>query len=175
MGSIKDDRGYNQGFKQTKALDIRSERRCDYIIQQMSRFDSGKILEIGCGTGEMSHILAQKTSMEVLGTDLCTPFIEEASRQFKLPNLSYRVLDFNNPTLDGEKYDFVVGNGILHHLYNNLDQALINIKSLLKENGKIIFLEPNLYNPYCFLIFNTWPVFRRMANLEPDEMAFSKS
>jgi SAM-dependent methyltransferase len=173
MGSIKDDRGYNQGFKQTKALDIRSERRCDYIIQQMDNVVSGKILEIGCGTGDMSHLLAQKTSMEVLGTDLCVPFIEAASRQFKLPNLSYRVLDFNNPNLDGEKFDYVVGNGILHHLYNNLDQALINIKALLKENGKIIFLEPNLYNPYCFLIFNTWPVFRRMANLEPDEMAFS--
>ncbi len=175
MGSIKDDRGYNQGFRQSKALEIRTERRCDYVIQQMDKSESAFILEIGCGTGEMSFILARKTSMEVLGTDLCVPFIEEAKRQYQLPNLQYRVLDFHRPVLGGQKFDYIVGNGILHHLHNNLDQTLQNLKALLKEDGKIIFLEPNIYNPYCFLIFNTLPVFRKMANLEPDEMAFSAS
>ena len=175
MGSIKDDRGYNQGFRQSKALEIRTELRCDYVIQQMDKSESAFILEIGCGTGEMSFILARKTSMEVLGTDLCVPFIEEAKRQYQLPNLQYRVLDFHRPVLGGQKFDYIIGNGILHHLHNNLDQTLQNLKALLKEDGKIIFLEPNIYNPYCFLIFNTLPVFRKMANLEPDEMAFSAS
>ena len=32
-------------------------------------------------------------------------------------------------------------------------------------------MEPNIYNPYCALIFN---YARKWANLEPDEMAFSK-
>jgi hypothetical protein len=50
---------------------------------------------------------------------------------------------------------------------------LRNLKNLLKDNGKIIFIEPNIFNPYCFVIFRTTPFFRRMANLEPDEMAFS--
>ena len=27
-------------------------------------------------------------------------------------------------------------------------------KKLLKEDGKIIFMEPNFSNPYCYLIFN---------------------
>jgi 2-polyprenyl-3-methyl-5-hydroxy-6-metoxy-1,4-benzoquinol methylase len=175
MGSIKDDRGYNQGFRQSKALNIRTERRCDYIIQQMDKSESASILEIGCGTGEMSYLLAKKTNLQVLGTDLCIPFIEEANHHYHLSNLKYRVLDFNRPNLADERFDYIVGNGILHHLYKNLDQALQNIKALLKENGKIIFLEPNLYNPYCYLIFNTLPIFRRMANLEPDEMAFTKT
>ena len=37
----------------------------------------------------------------------------------------------------------------------------------------MIFLEPNIYNPYCYLIF-TYPYFRKKASLEPTEMAFSK-
>jgi 2-polyprenyl-3-methyl-5-hydroxy-6-metoxy-1,4-benzoquinol methylase len=174
MGSIKDDRGYNQGFKPSITLEIRTERRCEYIIQQMDKQESASILEIGCGTGEMSYLLASKSKLHVLGTDLCLPFIEEAKSTYRLPNLRYEVLDFNKPNIGDQKFDYIVGNGILHHLYTNLGSALQNIKALLKENGKIIFLEPNLLNPYCFLIFNTSPMFRKMANLEPDEMAFTK-
>jgi hypothetical protein len=44
---------------------------------------------------------------------------------------------------------------------------------LLKDGGEIIFLEPNIYNPYIYLIFS-YPRLRALAKLEPDEMAFSK-
>src|SRR5690606_16500110 len=46
------------------------------------------------------------------------------------------------------------------------------LRDLLNENGKLIFMEPNIYNPYCALIFN---IARDWAHLEPDEMAFSKT
>ena len=77
--------------------------------------------------------------------------------------------DFN-----GRQFDHIIGNGILHHLYFQLDEALTTIKKLLKPGGKIIFLEPNIYNPYCWVIFS-FPFFRKKAHLEPAEMAFSKS
>jgi len=178
MGSIKDDRGYNQGFKPSEALRIRTERRCDYIVKRMHCSDKTKILEIGCGTGEISFLLAKKTSNQVLGTDLCVDFIESARKNFRLSNLSYKVLDFNNlnaieNVIKDSRFDYVVGNGILHHLYYKIGKSLEIIRFLLKDNGKLIFLEPNIYNPYCYLIFN-YPIFRKMANLEPSEMAFSK-
>jgi hypothetical protein len=59
-------------------------------------------------------------------------------------------------------------------LYHHLDEAFVNMRNLLKDKGKIIFLEPNLYNPYVYLIFSYAP-FRKATHLEPDEMAFSKS
>jgi SAM-dependent methyltransferase len=92
-----------------------------------------------------------------------------------LPNLDFSVLDFNKPAgLNNRKFDYIIGIGILHHLYYEIDKALINLKGLLKGGGKIIFLEPNLLNPYCYLIFNTTPFFRKWAKLEPAEKAFSK-
>ena len=110
----------------------------------------------------------------MLGTDICVPFIEEANQRFQLPNLQYAVLDFNQASqFEGETFDCIVGNGILHHLYYHLDAALTNMHRLLKPGGKIVFLEPNLYNPYVFSIFRT-PYLRKLANLEPEEMAFSK-
>lgn len=171
MASIKDDRGYNQGFKQTNALRVRTRRRVDYLVSQMS--GNGAVLEIGCGEGEMASEIARRTGGDVLGIDLCQPFVDKAKSSCSLPNLDYLVLDFNQPAaLAGKKFDYVVGNGILHHLYYNLDESLKNIRKLLKDGGKIIFMEPNFSNPYCYLIFN-FAYFRKLANLEPAEKAFT--
>jgi 2-polyprenyl-3-methyl-5-hydroxy-6-metoxy-1,4-benzoquinol methylase len=176
MVSIKDDRGFNQGFKPSKTLEVRNDRRFSYILNKIDLTRKSDILEIGCGLGDLSSFLARHSKNNILGTDLCSPFIATAKETFRLPNLTFQALDFNHPEiLDGKTFDYIVGNGILHHLYYEIDQALVNLGRLLKNKGRIIFLEPNLLNPYCYLIFNTTPYFRRKANLEPTEKAFTKS
>src|SRR3990167_11141636 len=112
--SIKDDRGYSQGFRPSEAMAVRTERRCDAIISEFKNTKDIKILEIGCGTGEISHLLAQKTGQKVWGTDICHPFIEKAKQNYKLPNLNFTVLDFNDKqqiqsVVDDTKFDYIVG------------------------------------------------------------------
>jgi 2-polyprenyl-3-methyl-5-hydroxy-6-metoxy-1,4-benzoquinol methylase len=173
--SLQDDRGYNQIFIPSYATNKRLERRAEYIISQFGKAKPNDILEIGCGMGIMANMIAQKVESNILGIDLCVPFIEYAQKNFHRVNLSFDVMDFNKPgDFNGRRFDYIVGNGILHHLYFLLDNALTAIKNLLKPDGKIIFLEPNIYNPYCWVIFSI-PYFRRKAHLEPTEMAFSKS
>ncbi len=175
MASIKDDRGYNQGFALGHSTIVRMQRRAEWMMSEMHTTPETSVLEIGCGTGEIAHWIAEKIPGKVLGTDLCVPFIDSAKKKFVLPNLRYAVLDFNNAAeMQGEHFDYIIGNGILHHLYDNLDTALVSLFALLKPHGKIIFLEPNLYNPYVYLIFS-FPTFRKIAHLEPDEMAFTKT
>jgi len=174
MENIKDDRGYNQVWGDSKSTRVRAERRCEYMISQMEVLPQKSVMEIGCGTGKNAYMLAKKTGMQVLGTDLCVPFIEEAKETNCLTNLRYDILDFNKAEeFKGEKFDYIIGNGILHHLYHHLDEAFVNMRNLLKDKGKIIFLEPNIYNPYVYLIFSYAPL-RKATHLEPDEMAFSK-
>lgn len=174
MSSVIDDRGYNQGFELVKSTEIRMRRRAQWMINSLDNSTSKAILEIGCGTGEVSYWIVNNTQHKVVGSDLCVPFIEEASKKYVNPNLSYEVLDFNKPDdIKNRKFDYIIGNGILHHLYYNLTHTFQTFKEILNEDGKIIFMEPNIYNPYCAVIFNI-PFMRKWANLEPDEMAFSK-
>ena len=177
MGSLKDDRGYNQGFKPTEALKVRTQRRCDYIANQMNDSLEGEVLEIGCGTGEISYLLSKRMSRKVYGTDICEPFLKGAREKYKNKNLSYDYLDFNdvsgNKKFKNKEFAYIIGNGILHHLYYNLDKDLLSLWKLLADGGKMVFLEPNILNPYCQLIFKNG-YFRKRANLEPDEMAFTK-
>ena len=172
--SIVDDRGYNQGFKDSFALKKRMERRADWIIEEMSDNIEKRILEIGCGTGYLSYYIALQTGMQVIGSDLCKPFIEGAKEKYRLPNLTFTTLDFNIAAESlSQKFDYIIGNGILHHLYYNLDNVLVTFQKILNPKGKIIFMEPNIYNPYVAAIFKNKQL-RKWAKLEPDEMAFSK-
>ncbi len=151
---------------------MRMQRRTDLILSEMNPAPNRTVLEIGCGTGEVSYWLASKSPLNILGTDICVPFIETAQKKYQRENLKFEVLDFNSPDqINGRRFDYIIGNGILHHLYYNLDQALVTIRGLLNRGGKMIFMEPNIYNPYCAIIFNFT---RQLASLEPDEMAFSR-
>lgn len=174
MAAIKDDRGFNQIFEQSEGNLVRLKRRADWMIKEMNVEAGKKVLEIGCGTGYVACQIAQQTHMQVLGSDLCAPFIEEARTRYVLPNLLFEVLDFNNAAESvHNKFDYIIGNGILHHLYHTLDDVFITFRKILNPGGKIIFMEPNLYNPYVAAIFKN-KFLRKKASLEPDEMAFSK-
>jgi len=187
MASVTDDRGYNQGFIPSKALEVRTNRRCEAIIDTMQINASRKsinILEIGCGTGELSNLLFSKTiekykdvtDIFVTGCDICEPFIDQAIEKFRKDRLNYVKADLSSSDFYKQvdkKFDFIVGNGILHHLYYSLDSVLPHLKDALAPQGKLIFWEPNFYNPYVMSIFNI-PFLRNKAKLEPDEMAFTK-
>lgn len=180
MASIVDDRGFNQGFVPTRALEIRSLRRCQALVEEMDLTRPKTIVELGCGTGDLSFLLSQEakpSGSSVVGTDLCKPFIEQANHHYHAENLSYRTLDLNSREL-GDSFnngvDYIVGNGILHHLYHNLDEVLPRLRNHLNPGGKLIFWEPNLKNPYVYLIFSI-SFLRKLTKLEPDEMAFTQS
>jgi SAM-dependent methyltransferase len=174
LKNVTDDRGYNQIWNENEGTKIRGFRRAQMVLDHMDPNQEKSVLEIGCGTGRAANYFAEHSKLKVLGIDLCIPFIEEAKKTYRLPNLDFGVLDFNKPDdLKGRTFDYIVGNGILHHLYFHLDEALVNIHSLLSPNGKIIFMEPNVQNPMAYLIFRN-SYFRKKFRLEPDEMAFSK-
>lgn len=162
-------------WAETKATDLRAERRSDYWLSQMKVDPSKSIMEIGCGSGIKAYTLARKSGMNVLATDIDPEYVEHAKRDYQLPNLRFMVVDSTelDRTIEGS-FDYIVGNGILHHLYHHIDKAFANMFRILKKNGKIIFIEPNIYNPFVHLIFS-YPYWRKKAHLDPDEMAFSKS
>jgi SAM-dependent methyltransferase len=175
VASRVDDRGYNQGFEWTPAQRIRMERRAEAILEAVAPKEGDRMLELGCGTGELASMLAGASRAFVTGVDLCVPFIEEAARAFAGERLNYVAADLSQPEGRerlGDGWGAIVGNGILHHLYFGIDPALVSMRQMLRPGGRLVFWEPNLFNPYVYAIFSFAPL-RRLARLEPDEMAFT--
>jgi 2-polyprenyl-3-methyl-5-hydroxy-6-metoxy-1,4-benzoquinol methylase len=180
MSSIVDERGFNQGFELSAAQKIRLQRRARAIASEMhlptereDRLDV-RILELGCGTGELAFELVNITGARVTGMDRSQKFIDYASVNHPHPNLRFLAAEISDSlaSFTQEKYDYIVGNGILHHLYYRLDNFLPILARWLVPRGRLIFWEPNLKNPYVLLIFKV-PTLRRIARLEPEEMAFT--
>ena len=121
MTSIIDERGYNQEFVSSPALTARNKRRADAILREISW---GPILEIGCGTGEVTNFLSRGTKEKVTAIDISPGFAAEAKHRcgdaVEVIPVSFE--DFE----PGQKFGAIVGNGILHH-FENLDAMLYKI------------------------------------------------
>jgi SAM-dependent methyltransferase len=171
--TLRDERGFNQVFAPVGSTPLRARRRNRWFIEQASLLGARRILELGCGTGEGAAQVASAVAAEVVAVDLSEAFLERARAAHTAPNLRFEALDLlgEDPLRLG-RFDLVFGNGILHHLVQRLDPVLAALHAITNPGGGLAFIEPNFLNPYCALIFGTG-LGRRLAKLEPEEMAFT--
>ncbi|BAU14452.1 methyltransferase type 11 [Leptolyngbya sp. NIES-3755] len=96
-----------------------------------------KVLEIGCGTGEFSRVLADR-GWEVCAIDLSSNMIEIARSQ-SLSNIDFQVADVLKWEFPIEQFDVIVSIATLHHV--SLELLLPKIKAALKPGGKLVILD----------------------------------
>jgi ubiquinone/menaquinone biosynthesis C-methylase UbiE len=97
------------------------------------------VLEIGCGTGSTALLLAPNVA-HVTATDLAPGMIEIADEKLDkegLENVTFKVADVLEHSLDEGFYDAVLAHNLLH-LLPDLDQALEHIAALTKPGGLFI-------------------------------------
>lgn len=96
-----------------------------------------KVLEIGCGTGEFSRILADQ-GWQVCAIDL-SPNMIEIARSKSSSNIDFQVADVLHWGFPIEEFDAIVSIATLHHV--PLELLLPKFKSALKLGGKLIVLD----------------------------------
>ena len=103
------------------------------------RIESGmKILELGCGTGDMwreRDELISKCSKIVLSDFSEGMVATTRSKIGEHDNLDYEVIDIQNIPYENETFDIVIANMMLYHV-PDLDLGLQEVKRVLKKSGK---------------------------------------
>ncbi|MCI2111378.1 MAG: class I SAM-dependent methyltransferase [Bacilli bacterium] len=78
------------------------------LLRRLRIKEGDKVLDIACGTGIITPLLAALSKRPVLGVDLSEGMIAEARKKFAgNPSVSFRCLDFVSVPLD-EKFDYAV-------------------------------------------------------------------
>jgi ubiquinone/menaquinone biosynthesis C-methylase UbiE len=97
------------------------------------------VLDIGCGTGEFSRLLAQRVE-QVVAIDLSSNMIEVAKqRSSQFSNINFQVADVLRWEFPAEKFDAVVSIATFHHL--PVERLLPTLEAALKPSGKLIILD----------------------------------
>jgi 2-polyprenyl-3-methyl-5-hydroxy-6-metoxy-1,4-benzoquinol methylase len=105
-----------------------------------------RILELGCGDGGKSVLLALKGAT-VCGIDISPRAIEIATKRARMHGVGDRVAFYALPLESyvrrtQEKFDIVCGFAILHHLLPVLDELMIQMKRLAHPQTAFLFAEP---------------------------------
>lgn len=105
-----------------------------------------KVLEIGCGTGQLSNFLGIAQRF-IYGTDICINSLKKAQNFKKINRLDgvkFYQMNLFKPIFAKESFDFVICNGVLHHTSDPF-LGFQTIAKLVKRNGYILV---GLYNKY---------------------------
>lgn len=132
------------GYETTKGCE-KLCRKAQSIMGILGLRSGDKVLELGCGTGTYTNYL-HRAGINVSGVDVSDEMLSVAKS--KNPAIEYYKSDVHKMPFKDNEYDAIVGFYILQ--YVNVPQVLNEVYRILKYNGKVGFIEPNVINPLVF-------------------------
>jgi demethylmenaquinone methyltransferase/2-methoxy-6-polyprenyl-1,4-benzoquinol methylase len=118
-------------------IDKRWRRR---VVKRLVRWlpEGARVLDVGCGTGDLSIELFENTAAQVTGVDFCGPMLKLAKT--KAPQLQFIEgdalnLPFAQASFDGLTTGFALRN------FADVEQGLRELLRVLKPDGHVAILE----------------------------------
>ncbi len=102
---------------------------------------SQRVLDVGCGTGSLSVILAE-LGHQVVGIDFASAMIEIARQKATTSRVSiqFQTMDAHQPDFPAHSFDFIICRHVLWAL-NEPEQVLQHWVNLLVPNGSLLLVE----------------------------------
>jgi ubiquinone/menaquinone biosynthesis C-methylase UbiE len=144
-----------------------------------------KVLEVGCGTGQLSIYFSIGTNNEIIALDPTLESLKLASRfssEDSIKNIKFLNADIFDDVLTDSYFDFIWSNGVLHHTKDPKKAFEISIKSLKKEGYILVGLYNSIgrirskVRKYIYKIFGKKvimfldPVLRNIKSDSPDQV-----
>ncbi|SFD29663.1 SAM-dependent methyltransferase [Clostridium uliginosum] len=114
--------------------------KVDHILKKLNLHSEQKLLDIGCGWGELIITAAQKYGVKTLGITLSEEQFNRVNERIKENSLEnqveVRLMDYRELLKTGEKFHRIVSVGMLEHVgRKNIPIYMNTVHNLLEENG----------------------------------------
>jgi 2-polyprenyl-3-methyl-5-hydroxy-6-metoxy-1,4-benzoquinol methylase len=133
----------------------------EYRFRILGSLKEKSLLDVGCGSGQNSVMLALMGA-RVTGVDVSPGAISAARRRAAINGVADRVRFLCTPIekapLAEKEFDIVWGDGILHHILEDLDLVLDHLVSCVKPEGLLVFSEPVNLSPLLLRLRPWFPV-----------------
>src|SRR5439155_8167593 len=129
------------------ALHARAERSVFARLVDLAIPGDARIVEIGCGTGQMCLYLARADRV-VIGADLTRASLllgAAAARRFGLDRVQFVETDLQRPGLRAGSFDVVYSSGVLHHTPDPR-ASFARLARLARPGGAIVV---GVYNAFA--------------------------
>lgn len=100
-----------------------------------------RILEVGCGWGELAEWLARQTGAEVVATDLSPRMVELARER----GIAARVADVRALPFPDGSFDVIVAAWMLYHV-PELDAAVAELARVLRPGGTLVAITNSAFH-----------------------------
>jgi demethylmenaquinone methyltransferase/2-methoxy-6-polyprenyl-1,4-benzoquinol methylase len=126
--------------------------------------ENALVLDVACGTGDLSLELQRNAAAKVIGTDFCRPMLEIAfdKNDKSATKIPYIEADGMNLSFADETFDAVtIAFGLRN--FSNWQNGLIELRRILKPGGKLAILEfsaplvPGFRQAFQFYFSNILP------------------
>ncbi|MBX4210357.1 methyltransferase domain-containing protein [Candidatus Parcubacteria bacterium] len=119
----------------------------DAILSEI-QWKGKRVLDIGCGTGELSYYISKRGVKKVTGIDYSDVAIRIAKQNYTGKNLEYKCEDIGN--ISGT-FDVIIIVGVLEHIDDPF-KFLKDVKKMLSPKGSIIVTCPNWSNARGYIL-----------------------
>lgn len=111
------------------------------MMTRLPRIDSPLCLDLACGTGDISFLLAKKyPAGRIIGIDITEKMLVLARRRNECPNVGFFRQDMGRLSIDSRTVDIVTGGYALRNA-PDLEVALDEINRVLRPGGTAAFLD----------------------------------
>jgi SAM-dependent methyltransferase len=102
------------------------------ILTSQFELEGKSILDIGCGFGDLTQFLEQKTTnYSYFGIDITKAFIIEANKRFANEKIHFKHGDFLNENIE-ENFDIAIASGTFNIKFENEDNYTF-VESVIKK------------------------------------------
>lgn len=111
-----------------------------YVLNELQQLDFQKILDVGCGTGEILKSIKERYSfVQLYGLDISEEMLKQAND--KLKGTATLILgDAENITLETNSFDLLLCTDSFHH-YPNPQQAISEFYRVLKHEKFLLIAD----------------------------------